>query len=79
MLSNKNSRSTYNKAKYICENFVYDNKQSVMKLSVLESNINKNGNLYLKISNIPTIFGYRILLKKPNFQKLYQLLRILLE
>ena len=68
MLSNKNSRSTYNKAKYICENFVYDNKQSVMKLSVLESNINKNGNLYLKISNIPTIFGYRILLK-PNTAK----------
>lgn len=68
MLSNRNSKSIYNKAKYICENLVLNNNQSVIKLSVLESNINKKGNLYLKISKTPTIFGYRILLK-PNKAK----------
>jgi len=66
LLANENSKSIYNKTKYICEQIVLKKNQSILKLSVVVSNLNKNGNIYLKISKLPTIFGYKILLKPNN-------------
>lgn len=67
-LANKNSKSLYNKTKYLCELECRKFNESCIRLGVLLSNINEKGNIYLKLSNLQSIFGYKLMLK-PNNKK----------
>jgi hypothetical protein len=67
-LANSASKSRYNKAKYLCEVECDNYSQSWIRLGVLLSDINEKGNLYLKLSNFPTFFGYKLMIK-PNYKK----------
>jgi len=67
-LANKNSKSIYNKAKYYCEKTTVNRDHSVMKISVLKSDKSLPGNIYLKLSKMPSFFGYKLMLK-PNNKK----------
>jgi len=67
-LSKRTSKSIYNKTKFFCEEVVLKQRHSLMKLSVVKSCLDKKGNIYLKLANLPSIFGYKILLK-PDSKK----------
>jgi len=68
LLANKSSKSLYNKAKFLCEQTTLNHNHSILKLSVVKSDLQLSGNLYLKLSKLPSIFGYKIMLK-PNKKK----------
>ncbi len=69
-LARENSKSIYNKTKYLCEKEVLLFNQSIIRLGVIYSELNLKGNIYLKLSKIPSFLGYKILLK-PNNKKFY--------
>jgi len=69
-LAREDSKSIYNKTKYLCEKEVLLFNQSILRLGVINSDSNAKGNIYLKLSKIPSFFGYKILLK-PNNKKFY--------
>jgi hypothetical protein len=65
-LSNKVSRSLYNKAKHMCEILTIKHGASCMRIGVLVSKLTKSGNIYLKLSKLPSIYGYKLMLKPDN-------------
>ncbi len=65
-LAKEKSKSIYNKTKYSCEKEILLNNQSIMRIGVINSNLDLNGNFYLKLAKLPTFFGYKIMLKPDN-------------
>ena len=65
-LAKEKSKSIYNKTKYLCENEIVLNNQSLMRIGVINSDLNFEGNIYLKLAKLPTFFGFKILLKPDN-------------